>query len=651
MDIGHDLFSPNPQTPVDKIRTAYNRAFVNWQAYWVEAYRDQSFYLNNQWTPEERRYLQQEQRPDYNFNISRSLVNMVQGYQRKHRSTIVVQSVHDKANATSTQMTKCLAHALRYGKGYYAISDAFKGALITGIGWLGLSMDYRFDSLNGDLCYDFYPWNTIIADPFWSKLDMSDCDYLLRRAYFSKEEAISKFPKKEDEIKAMQGNLRDDLFTFMPEQRIFQSQNLLAYTEYWEQQYVEIKVVLNPFNLQEVEVNRKNAQILELLSRVPGIRSYKKMKRQIKFTALLNNYLIHEDINPYNLPEYPFIPIVVNYAPEYDLYQYKLQGIIRPQRDSQIEFNKRISKATDHLDAQINTGWIIKKSKFDNPMDFYKTGQGRNIFAKTEANLDLDAKQITPTPLPQGIIEMMQLFKQLSYQIVGINEELLGMADGQVGIVEMLRQGASLVNLQDIFDFLRQCQEMVGDKSIKLIQNNWTPEKIFQVTQQPPTPDFYLPTFGKYDAVCVEGPLTETQQQLYFRQLLEFKQIGMQIPDSVILQAMPMQGKDQLMQAMQQAEQQQMQMMQAQMQAQAQDKAVVNDLLIRESQMKLMAAEEKLAKAQEDKAMTAFHTARTIKELEGVDMDNINKFIDTILKIENSSKQETAEIAEVQNVR
>jgi hypothetical protein len=655
MDPGRDLFSPTPSSPVDRIRMAYNRAFVNWQAYWVEAYRDQSFYLNNQWTPEERRYLQQEQRPDYSFNLTRAVVNMVQGYQRKHRHSIICQAVENSSSKTADIMTKCIYHSMRSGKGHYAVSDAFKGALTTGIGFIGLSMDYRFDPLNGDPVFTFYPWNSIIADPFWSQQDFSDCDYLIRRAYMSKEEAISRFPDKESMLQQMQGNMRDELFTFLPQQRIFQSQNLLAYTEYWEQQYKEVTAFINPVTLQEIEVNKDNREQFNLIKDIPGVKSYKKQKRVIKFTAMINNELVHEDENPYNLDEYPFIPVVAVYEPEYDLYQYKLQSLIRCVRDPQINFNQFISKITDSFNSQINNGWIVKKSRFDNPLDFYKTGQGRVIYAKTEADLMGDARQIESAGPPNGIFEMQNIFNQLIMRICGVNEELLAAADDdKAGVLAMLRQGAALVNLQDLFDKLRMSEEILGNRLMKMIQRNWTPEKVFLVTKEQPTPEFYSGNFGKYDCITAEAPLTETQQQLFFTQLMQFKEMGAPLSWGLLLENYPGQGMQEIIEDVKAQEQQQAQMQQAMAQAEMQDKAVVNDLLIKEGLIKIASAKEKLAKAEDDKALAVFHRAQAVKELEKVDLENINTFIDTILKIESlDSLPEQLEEAkeEVQNVR
>jgi hypothetical protein len=637
----NDLFSPNPATPQEKIRTAYNRAFINWQAFWVEAYRDQSFYLNNQWTPEERRYLQQEQRPDYVYNLTRSCVNMVQGYQRKHRLSMIAQPIENSSQKTADQFTKCLYHSMRFGQGHYAISDAFKGALVAGIGYIGLEMDYRFDPQNGDVKMHFFPWNSIICDPFWTKKDFSDCDYIIRRAYMSKEEAIARYPEKKDEIMKMQGNMRDDLFTFLPQQRIFQSQNLLAYTEYWEQQYKEVEVIVNPFTLQEIELTKKNRERFESILDLPEVKRYKKQKPVMKWTALLNNEIIAEDEDPYNLNEYPFIPVVAVYEPEYDLYQYKMQSMIRCIRDPQIEFNKRISKITDFIDSQINSGWIVKKSKFDNYADFYKTGQGRVIFAKDNADVNMDARQIAAASIPGGLFELQQLFNQLVMRVCGVNEELLGAADDQkAGVLSMLRQGAGLISLQDLFDNLRQSQEIVGNRLMKLIQNNWTPEKVMKVCKEAPTPEFYNKEFGKYDAVCVEAPLTETQQQLFFEQLMTFKQMGGPVPWKTILRAMPMQGKDELMKDIEAEEQQQAQAQQMMAQAEMQDKAVINELLMKEGQVKVASAQEKLAKASEDRAQAIYERARALKELEGMDMDNIKKFIDNIATLDSMEQPE-----------
>ena len=644
----NELFSPNPVTPQEKIRTAYNRAFVNWQSFWVEAYRDQSFYLNNQWSAEERRYLQQEQRPDYVYNLCRRSVNMIQGYERKHRLSLISQAIESSSEATATINSKCLYHVMDEGQGHMMASEAFKGALTTGIGYIGLQMDYREDPRNGDLRFHFHPWNSIITDPFWTKKDFSDCDYIIRRSYMDKMEAISNFPDQKKMIMAMQGNMRDDLFTFLPQQRIFQSQNLLVYTEYWEQQWKTIEVVVNPFTMQEVEVNSKNSELLRPLMRRPDITSYKKQKPVMKWCALLNNEVVGEDENPYNLNEYPFVPVIAVYEPEYDLYQYKMQSAIRCIRDPQIEFNKRLSKMTDSIDGQINSGWIIKKSRFDNFKDFYKTGNGRLVFAKNEANLMEDARKIDPGIMPQGLFEMQQLLNQLSMQIIGVNEELLGSADDdKAGILSMLRQGAALIGLQDLFDNYRFALQTVGNKALKMIQSNWSPQKVMKVTGMQPTKEFYDKSFGKYRAKCVQAPLTETQQQLFFQQLMQFKELGAPIPWKTIFKALPMQSKDEMIRDVEEAEQQQMQMQQAQMKMEMDDKAVVNDLLIKEGQLKMAAAIEKLEKAKVDRAhvevehsQAELNHAKGIKEMHGVDMDNIHKFIDAILKIENAEYEQ-----------
>jgi hypothetical protein len=224
-------------------------------------------------------------------------------------------------------------------------------------------------------------------------------------------------------------------------------------------------------------------------------------------------------------------------------------------------------------------------------------------------------------------------------RICGVNEELLGAEnDNKVGITEALRQGAGLINLQEPFDVFRQAKEMIGLKTIELIQNNWTPEKVFRVTKMQPTEEFFNKDFGKYDCACVEAQLTETQQQLFFRELLTFKQMEAPISWSAIMKAYPGQGKKEILDDMAQQEQQQAAMQQAQMQSQIEDKQIVNTLLMKEAQLKVASAKEKLAKAQEETALTAYHEAKAAKELDSMGLDNLHKFIDGIMKLENRSQ-------------
>ncbi len=58
----------------------YNRAYMLLNTFYAEAYRDVGFYLGNQWSLDQMRYLNEERRNSFTFNKSRKVIDMVGGY-------------------------------------------------------------------------------------------------------------------------------------------------------------------------------------------------------------------------------------------------------------------------------------------------------------------------------------------------------------------------------------------------------------------------------------------------------------------------------------------------------------------------------------------------------------------------------------------
>jgi len=122
---------------------AYEKAYYAWNGFYPMADRDLRFYLGDQWDEAEKRELFQEGRSTFVFNRVRPNINMVSGYQRKHRHSSVVVPVEASDQQTADQLTKLILYVFQYGDFYECISESFKGALITGWNLMSLWMDYR----------------------------------------------------------------------------------------------------------------------------------------------------------------------------------------------------------------------------------------------------------------------------------------------------------------------------------------------------------------------------------------------------------------------------------------------------------------------------------------------------------------------------
>lgn len=630
---------------------SYERAYQLWNTYYAEAYKDLSYYLGNQWSLEELAYLNNQRRSSFTYNKVRRVINLVQGYQRKNRLATIVSPVEDASEATAEIFTDTMQHIMTSTDGYEAISDAFKGALTTGLSFLSPYLDYRSDPVSGDIRFHRDDWNAVIMDPFWTKKDLSDCSFVARRKFLSRTEIKSLLPDKSDVIDALPWGSRDDKFTYLPYARQWGMQKLLNYNEYWRTRWEHKEVLVDMVTGETKEWDGDKARLKLFRQIYPHIEVIKKPVRTVELGIIVEGELLYYGKDPFGLNDYPFVPFVAVWEPSYDLWTWKCQSLVRIIRDPQTELNKRRSKMVDIIDKQLNSGWIAKTNSVSNPQSLYKSGQGQVIFLKPEAQMTdvqrIDSPGINPTQF-----QLEAEFDKDMMENAGVNNELFGMADNDkvetAGILSKMRQAAGLVNLQDIFDNLRESQKLLGRKVLKLIQLNYTPEKVKLITKKEVTPEFYSKTFSKYDIQVDEGLLTDTQKQSEFVQLNALKAMGVQVSDEELIDASNLHNKkkikDRIAAQTQAAQQQEQMQMQLAMENQkvltdaAESKAMSDRALAAERTAKIQLDQalnaERIARAEEDRTAGVLNLVKAMKELEGMDIEHLTQKLQLLMQIE-----------------
>jgi len=312
----------------------------------------------------------------------------------------------------------------------------------------------------------------------------------------------------------------------------------------------------------------------------------------------------------------------------------------------------------DIVESQINSGWIAEEDSCVNPRSLYQTSQGKVIWKKP--GLQPGAlERLQPAQIPPSFFDLKNMHDQDLMKVANISEELLGQADSEQdsGLKVMLRQSAALVGLQDIFDNLRFSQEIVSKKVIKMLQS-WSPEKMRRIMNEEPDERIYNLSASKYDIAVQEGVLTNSQQQLFFRQLIELRELGEPIPPGLLAKVAPLQGKTEYMQAMDEFNKQQQQ---AQAQAQAvemeklrtqaelfQSQSIANIASAKERFTRSVAnmglEDERASQSIENRADAVLKRAQAAKQLEAMDDDKILKLLDVFLKLEDLNREEEAKL-------
>ena len=641
---------PTDYNIVSEFTQDYNRAYMLLNTYYAEAYRDTSFYLGNQWSLEQMKYLNEERRNSFTFNKTRKIINTVAGYQKAHQNASVVIPFENANEETAEQLTELLRHTMQ-PNGYRIIGEAFMSSLISGLAWVSPWIDYRGDYVNGEIKFQLDKWNDVIFDPFTTRADLEDCTFIARRKYMSKDQIKSLVPGCEREIDSMGYGNRDEKFTYEPYARQWGLQELLAYNEYWKQRYKKGQILVDKIT-GEQKPWKGDRKRLEMMQRVfPNLAVIEGYYKTVEYSIIVENRLLYTGEDPWGLGEYPFVPFFTVFDSSYDLFQWKIQSLVRLLRDPQEEYNMRKSKLLDIVDSQLGSGWKAKSGAVSNPKSLFQTGQGKVIYFNPGFELT-DAERINPPTIPESLFQLTDSFDKDMNDMVDVGNLNVDDTDRMSAVLFQMKTSMGMLGLGNIFEHVKEAQYLLSKKVLRMIQN-YTPEKVERIIKQKPTPEFYNKTFLKYDVDVAEAVMTDSQKQMAFLQAFTMKTAGVNVPDTMLMELSPSPIKKKYMEELEkQAEAEK-----AQQQQEMEDKQMVNKLLEakaygdvalgeeRLAKIKYDAAlsEERLAAAQEERARSVLDIVRASKEFQEMDINNAAQILEMIKGIQEEQRLDAAE--------
>ena len=190
--LGPSYYDESHRDILARMEAFYAESITTNLAFWGESDTDTRFYQGDQtlWS-DIYGNLPANRRRQFNFNRIRRIINMISGHQRRNRKSIIANPIENGDAETADQFTKILMYTNQKEGILETISDAFEGALITGMNFLQVWVDYRSDTISGDIKVDNCSYNSFLIDPYFRKADLSDCNSIWKRSFLNKREALS----------------------------------------------------------------------------------------------------------------------------------------------------------------------------------------------------------------------------------------------------------------------------------------------------------------------------------------------------------------------------------------------------------------------------------------------------------------------------
>ena len=632
-----------------RIETFYTDVTMMNQEFQDEAAIDVRFNAGDQTLWSELYNVPIKTRQNFTCNRIRRNVNLISGFQRRERRGLLASPVEGSDQDAADQMSKLLSSVFKTSRASSIISDAFEGAIVSGLNMMQLWVDYRNDPISGDIKLTNCGHSSFIVDPYFKEKDLSDCNAIWKRSYLTKDACISLIPNKRAEIEQMATFQGDGKFNYMPE-NVTANKSLMAYDEFYYRDYRKQKQLVDPNTNEVVEWDGNEEALEQFLKFAPDIKVLETMTPTVNLALLVNGKVLYDDVNPLKIDTYPFIPVFGYFYPDVADFSLKIQGVVRGLRDVQYLYNRRKVIEFNLVEGRTNGGFIVKDGALKDPDSILRAGDGRPIIIKQGFELDAIAP-IPPVDIPQSFTQLSQMLADEIQQISGVNEELLGFSDDDIsGLRARMRQAQGVTTLQSLYDNLEGSMMLLGDLMVRVIQKSYTPSKVQRILNEEPHAQFYTKLFSKFDIVISEGFDTINQQQNEFGQLLTLRKEGIQIPDSVIIDSAPLQNKKNLIKAIEEqnrrTEEIEQQRLQADLQEQQATTNMINARAESDTSLARKRASEikvdkfdmllKSAEAARDEQKTNADIVKTLKELEQSDPNRVDELLELLNIIQQS---------------
>ena len=464
---------------------------------------DQDCYDGLQWDPEDVEALRERGQWPLVFNLVKPVVDWISGTQKRTPLDWKILPRHAEGGELAEVKTALMKYLSDVNNEPWAISAAFKDAIVAGLGWLE-------NGVRGDLSeepiYSAYEsWRNVLYDSSSKERDLNDARYLFRWKWVDRDIALALFPERKDIIEqavARSTNLltggldeQGEEFWYLG-QAIGQGDPLKALTfdrrsyisdttyinyrrrrvrliEGWYTAPVQKQVMRGADALHGQFFNPDDPGMVQAVEQ--GVVSlFDTMTFEMRAAVFTEKALLWSGPSPYRHNRFPLTPIWC-FRRGRDNAPY---GVVRQLRDPQEDYNKRASKALWLL----STNRVVMEEGAVNDVEELREEAARpdGIIVKRrgmELSITSDAK------LADGQFALMERDHMHIQSSSGVTDELLGRKTNAVsGKAIEARQAQGSVTTAEIFDNLRFAKQLHGQKLMSLCEQYMAEPRVIRLT-------------------------------------------------------------------------------------------------------------------------------------------------------------------------
>ena len=460
---------------------------------------DADFYDNIQWREEDAKELRDRGQMPLVYNVISGAVNWVLGTEKRGRTDYKILPRRKDAAKPAERKTQLMKYLSDVNMSPFHRSSAFEDAVKVGVGWMESAV--QSEDAGEPVTMRYESWRNMLWDSACSAKDLSDCRYVIRSKWLDLDIAEAIFPDRCGTLRSSASgsayysgldqlgdeamdSQEDSLNGYTSQMAVVNGQKRLRVRviEIWYRKPKKVmRMVGGDFTGEVYDEKNPAPAHVESIRRGEGVPALRTMMR-MHVALLCDVGMLYLDESPYRHNDFPFTPIWC-YRRSRDGLPY---GMIRGMRDIQEDINKRASKALYIL----STNKVIMDDGAVDDLDEFRDEVSRPdaiLVKKKGHELTINAER----ELAPAHLDLMSRSISMIQSLSGVTDENMGrQTNATSGLAIGRRQEQGAMATAGIFDNLRFAVQLHGQKELSLIEQFFSEQKQFRITNMRGTPEY-----------------------------------------------------------------------------------------------------------------------------------------------------------------
>lgn len=524
-----------------------------------------NFFAGKQWSEQDLARLKSQRRPALTINKVLSTLSTIMGEQIYNRTEVLFRPRSGAPTEVAEALTKVWMQISANNQLPWVRSDVFCDGIIRSRGFYDVRLSFT-DSMTGEIEITQMNSKNVVIDPDAEEYDPDRWADVMTTKWLTYQDIVTLY--NEDDADYLRHHTTGSYtFDFDSTERMrdrfagpylqgmyyghTDEHGLERNIRVLERQYRRLDkqehfVDVATGDMRPVPQSWERDRIAATLEKMGGqVAVIDKLVKRIRWCVTAGNVVLHDDWSPYkHFTVVPYFPY----------FRYgKTIGLVENLLGPQEILNKVSSQELHVVNTTANSGWRVKRNSLVNMSIEELEQRGAETGLVVEWDGDAPPEKIPPNQVPTGLDRLTYKAEEHIKGISGVSDSMQGFDREDVAAKAIAyKQQRGAVNLVKAMDNLERTDWILARNVLDIVQEYYTEHRIINITHDNATfeqetvevnaYDEALDTItndltiGEYDIVITSTPHRASLEDSQFEQARAMREIGIQIPDAVLIE-------------------------------------------------------------------------------------------------------------------